>query len=180
MTEDSGPTGRAPADGAPLPRPVVCPGSYDPVTVGHVDVIARTAALFDHVVAAVVHNPSKAGLFTTDERADLLRVVLAADERTSGVAVEVVRSGLLVDFCRGIGAGAVVKGLRSGTDFTYELPMALMNRHLTGLETVFLPGEPAFEHVSSSLVKEVARGGGDVSDLVPPAVLAPMLERLRG
>jgi pantetheine-phosphate adenylyltransferase len=180
VSEQSGPAGRTGADGAHRPRPVVCPGSYDPVTVGHVDVIARTAALFDHVVAAVVHNPSKAGLFTTDERADLLRVVLAADERTSGVAVEVVRSGLLVDFCRGIGARAVVKGLRSGTDFTYELPMALMNRHLSGLETVFLPGEPSFEHISSSLVKEVARGGGDVSDLVPPAVLAPMLERLRG
>jgi pantetheine-phosphate adenylyltransferase len=159
---------------------VVCPGSYDPVTVGHVDVIARSAELFSGVVAAVVHNPSKAGLFTTDERVDLLRQVLQDDDRTREVRVDVVRSGLLVDYCRSVGAGALVKGLRSGTDLAYERPMALMNRHLSGLETVFLPGEPRFEHISSSLVKEVARGGGDVTDLVPPAVLGPMLARLRG
>ena len=89
-----------------------------------------------------------------------------------------VAGGLLVDYCRGVGAQAVVKGLRSGTDLAYERPMALMNRHLSGLETVFLPGEPRFEHVSSSLVKEVARNGGDVSDLVPREVLAPMMSRL--
>ncbi len=159
-------------------RVAVCPGSYDPVTLGHVDVIARSAALFDGVVAAVVHNPGKAGLFATQERVDLLREVLAADTRTVGVRVDVVAGGLLVDFCRAVGARAVVKGLRSGTDLAYERPMALMNRHLTGLETVFLPGEPRFEHVSSSLVKEVARNGGDVSDLVPAAVLTPMLARL--
>ena len=158
----------------------VCPGSYDPVTLGHVDVIARAASLFDRVVAAVVHNPAKAGLFTTEERADLLREVLAADPRTASVGVDVVAGGLLVEHCRRIGAQAVVKGLRSGTDLAYERPMALMNRHLSGLETVFLPGEPRFEHVSSSLVKEVARNGGDVADLVPAAVLAPMLARLRG
>ena len=92
--------------------------------------------------------------------------------------VDVVEGGLLVDYCREVGAVAVVKGLRRGTDFAYELAMALMNRHLTGLETVFLPGAPRFEHVSSSLVKEVARHGGDVSDLVPPLVLGPMTERL--
>ncbi|WP_380168697.1 pantetheine-phosphate adenylyltransferase [Jannaschia sp. R86511] len=160
-------------------RIAVCPGSYDPVTLGHVDVIARSASLFDQVVAAVVHNPGKAGLFGTDERADLLREVLAADPRTATARVDVVAGGLLVDYCRRIGARAVVKGLRSGTDLAYERPMALMNRHLTGLETVFLPGEPRFEHVSSSLVKEVARNGGDVTDLVPAAVLAPMLQRLR-
>ncbi len=167
-----------PSEPVRAPRVAVCPGSYDPVTLGHVDVIARSAALFDQVVAAVVHNPGKAGLFATDERADLLREVLAADPRTTGVRVDVVAGGLLVDYCRDVGAQAVVKGLRSGTDLAYERPMALMNRHLSGLETVFLPGEPRFEHVSSSLVKEVARNGGDVSDLVPPAVLAPMLARL--
>jgi pantetheine-phosphate adenylyltransferase len=90
-----------------------------------------------------------------------------------------VKDGLLVDFCREVGAVSVVKGLRSGTDFAYELPMALMNRHLTGLETVFLPGEPRFEHVSSSLIKEVASHGGDVSGLVPDGVLARLLERVR-
>lgn len=164
---------------APDRHLAVCPGSYDPVTLGHVDVIARAVALFDEVVAAVVHNPGKAGLFTTDERVDLLRQVLAADARTTSVRVDVVAGGLLVDYCRQVGARAVVKGLRSGTDLAYERPMALMNRHLTGLETVFLPGEPRFEHVSSSLVKEVARHGGDVTDLVPPAVLGPMTSRLR-
>jgi pantetheine-phosphate adenylyltransferase len=159
-------------------RLAVCPGSYDPVTVGHVDVIARAAVLFDRVLAAVVHNPGKSGLFSTDERAELLREVLAADERTRQVRVDVVAGGLLVDYCRDVGAVAVVKGLRGGTDFGYELPMALMNRHLSGLETVFLPGAPRFEHISSSLVKEVARHGGDVADLVPPLVLGPMQERL--
>jgi pantetheine-phosphate adenylyltransferase len=93
--------------------------------------------------------------------------------------VVAVKHGLLVDFCRDVGAVAVVKGLRSGTDFAYELPMALMNRHLSGLETVFLPGEPRFEHVSSSLIKEVAAHGGDVSGLVPDGVLARLLERSR-
>lgn len=167
-----------PPEPSRTPRVAVCPGSYDPVTLGHVDVIARTAALFGEVVAAVVHNPGKAGLFTTEERADLLRGVLGEDTRTAAVRVDVVVGGLLVDYCRDVGATALVKGLRSGTDLAYERPMALMNRHLTGLETVFLPGEPRFEHVSSSLVKEVARHGGDVSDLVPRAVLAPMLARL--
>lgn len=161
------------------PRLAVCPGSYDPVTVGHVDVITRASRLFGVVVAAVVHNPAKGGLFDIDERAALLREVLGGDAATAAVRVDVVSGGLLVDYCRSVGADAVVKGLRSGTDFTYELPMALMNRHLSGLETVFLPGEPRFEHVSSSLVKEVARHGGDVSDLVPAPVLGPMLERLR-
>ncbi|MFC3688290.1 pantetheine-phosphate adenylyltransferase [Aquipuribacter hungaricus] len=171
----------APATGPQdAPRLAVCPGSYDPVTLGHVDVIARAAVLFPAVVAAVVHNPGKAGLFPTDERAELLRQVLAEDPRTAGVRVDVVAGGLLVDYCREVGAVAVVKGLRGGTDFAYELPMALMNRHLTGLETVFLPGAPRYEHISSSLVKEVARHGGDVSDLVPPLVLGPMARRLAG
>jgi pantetheine-phosphate adenylyltransferase len=157
----------------------VCPGSYDPVTWGHVDVIARTARLYPRVVAAVVHNPDKAGLLGPEERAALLREVLADDPATAAVRVDVVAGGLLVDYCGRVGARVVVKGLRGGTDFSYELPMALMNRHLTGLETVFLPGAPRYEHISSSLVKQVARHGGDVSDLVPPAVLGPLLARLR-
>ena len=159
----------------PSPRRCVCPGSFDPVTSGHVDVVRRAAALFDEVVVAVLANPAKRGLFTPAERQDLLRDSLLD---TPGVRVEVVDGGLLVDYCRRIEAVAVVKGLRSGTDFAYELPMALMNRHLTGLETVFLPGDPHFEHVSSSLVKEVAGHGGDVSGLVPDAVLPRLLERL--
>ena len=157
----------------------VCPGSYDPATLGHVDVIARAARLFDRVVVAVVHNPGKQGLFAVDERQALLRQVLAEGPGTADVRVDVVSGGLLVDYCRENGAAAVVKGLRGGTDVTYEMPMALMNRHLSGLETVFLPGSPQFEHVSSSLVKEVARHGGDVSDMVPAAVLARLLEQLQ-
>jgi pantetheine-phosphate adenylyltransferase len=153
----------------------VCPGSYDPVTNGHVDVVRRATALFDAVVVAVLANPAKAGLFTLEERVDLLRTSLA---ELPTVRVDAVPGGLLVDHARSIGASALVKGLRSGNDFAYELPMALMNRHLSGLETVFLPGSPAFEHVSSSLVKEVASYGGDVSGLVPDAVLPRLLERL--
>jgi len=153
----------------------VCPGSFDPVTSGHVDVVRRAAALFDEVIVAVVSNPAKRGLFTPHERRDLLEQSLGG---LPGARVEVLDGGLLVDYCRQVGAVAVVKGLRSGTDFAYELPMALMNRHLTGLETIFLPGDPHLEHVSSSLVKEVAGHGGDVTGLVPDAVLPRLLERL--
>jgi pantetheine-phosphate adenylyltransferase len=157
------------------PHIAVCPGSYDPVTNGHLDVVARASGLFDLVIVAVLTNPAKQATFTLDERLEMLRESLGV---LDGVRVEAVSGGLLVDYCRQVGAVAVVKGLRSGTDFAYELPMALMNRHLTGLETVFLPGEPRFEHVSSSLVKEVAGHGGDVSGLVPDAVLARLLARL--
>ena len=154
----------------------VCPGSYDPVTNGHVDVIRRARALFDEVVVAVLGNPAKRGLFSVEERVELIRSSL---EGVAGVRVDAVGPGvLLVDYCRSLGASAVVKGLRSGTDFAYELPMALMNRHLSGLETVFLPGDPTLEHVSSSLVKEVAAHGGDVTGLVPDPVLPQLLSRL--
>jgi pantetheine-phosphate adenylyltransferase len=148
-------------------RRCVCPGSYDPVTNGHLDVVRRATALFDEVVVAVLANPAKRGAFAVPERVGMLVEALAG---LDGVRVEAVDAGLLVDYCRDVGAQAVVKGLRSGTDFAYELPMALMNRHLSGVETVFLPGDPRFGHVSSSLVKEVAAYGGDVSDLVPPGV----------
>ncbi|HEX5535351.1 MAG TPA: pantetheine-phosphate adenylyltransferase [Actinomycetales bacterium] len=157
---------------AKSPRRCVCPGSFDPVTEGHLDVIRRATALFDEVIVAVVHNPAKAGTFDLATRLEMLRQSLA-DQR--GVRVEVVGDGLLVDFCREVGAVAVVKGLRGGTDFAYELPMALMNRHLSGLETVFIAGEPSLTHVSSSLVKEVAFHGGDVTGLVPDVVLKALL-----
>jgi pantetheine-phosphate adenylyltransferase len=153
----------------------VCPGSFDPVTNGHVDVVRRATVLFDEVVVAVLTNPAKAGTFSLDERLDMLDESVGALPR---VRVEAVEKGrLLVDYCRAVGAVAVVKGLRSGTDFAYELPMALMNRHLTGLETIFLPGEPRLEHVSSSLVKEVAGYGGDVTGMVPPGVLDRLRDR---
>ncbi len=158
-------------------RVAICPGSYDPPTNGHLDVIRRASTLFDVVVAAVVRNHSKATLFDVDERAGLVAACLSADEATAAVRVDVVPDGLLVDFARGVGAVAIVKGLRSGTDFAYELPMSRMNRHLTGIETVFLPADPAFDHISSSMIKEVARLGGDVSALVPGAVLLALSQR---
>lgn len=159
-----------------MPTRCVCPGSYDPVTNGHLDVIRRAVGLFDEVIVAVLVNPGKAGTFTAPERRDLLVQALPAD---AGIRVEIFEDMLLVDVCRELAATAVVKGLRGGTDFAYELPMALMNRHLTGLETVFLPGSPTFEHVSSSLVKEVARYGGSVDGLVPDHVARALTERLR-
>ena len=154
----------------------MCPGSYDPVTNGHVDVITRAAALFDEVVIVVLYNPAKEGAFTVDERARLLTAALADVE---GVRVETFADRLLVDVCRELDAGAIVKGLRGGTDFAYELPMALMNRHLTGIETLFVPGDPRFEHVSSSLVKQVSAYGGDVTGLVPEAVRRALADRRR-
>ena len=157
-------------------RRCVCPGSYDPVTLGHVDVIRRAAALWDEVVVAVLHNPAKRGTFSADERRAL---IVEACTDLPGVRVETFANRLLVDVCRDVEATAVVKGLRGGTDFAYELPMALMNRHLTGVETVFLPGDPSLEHISSSLVKEVARYGGDISGLVSDPVRDALLERLR-
>ncbi len=159
-------------------RRCVCPGSYDPVTLGHLDVVLRARELFDEVVVAVLHNPEKDagrdGSFAVDERMALVRAALGD---RPGVRVEAFADRLLVDVCREVGAGAVVKGLRGGTDFAYELPMALMNRHLSGIETLFVPGDPRFEHVSSSLVKQVASLGGDVTGLVPDVVRDALVRR---
>ena len=149
----------------------MCPGSYDPVTNGHVDVVRRAAALFDEVVVVVLHNPAKEGTFTIDERMSLLAASLVG---VDNIRIEAVADRLLVDVCTELDAHAIVKGLRGGTDFAYELPMALMNKHLTGVETIFMPGDPRFEHVSSSLVKEVVRYGGDVTGLIPDAVLTAL------
>ena len=154
----------------------MCPGSYDPVTLGHADVIRRAAALYDEVVVAVLHNPAKRGTFSPDERRDL---IVDGCGDLPNVRVELFADTLLVDVCRELEATAIVKGLRGGTDFAYELPMALMNRHLTGIETVFLPGDPSLEHISSSLVKEVARYGGDISGLVSDRVRDALVTRLR-
>ena len=164
----------------PSPRRAVCPGSYDPVTTGHLDVIERAAALHDEVVVTVLHNPGKAGTFGVPQRIGFVERALAARGLEGRVVVEAFAGRLLVDVCRELGAGVIVKGLRGTTDFAYELPMALMNRHLTGVETVFLPGDPSLEHVSSSLVKEVARFGGDVSGLVPDEVRDALVARRPG
>ncbi|MGO1315886.1 MAG: pantetheine-phosphate adenylyltransferase [Cellulomonadaceae bacterium] len=144
----------------------VCPGSFDPLTLGHVDLISRAARLFDEVVVGVAVNSAKSPLLTLETRLELAGATLAdlANVRVAAVP------GLLVDFCRGVGASAVVKGLRGGADFDAEMPMALMNRHLVGVETVFVVGDSALAHVASSLVKDVARFGGPIEDLVPAGV----------
>jgi pantetheine-phosphate adenylyltransferase len=154
-------------------RIAVVPGSFDPVTLGHLDVIGRTAKLFDHVVVVVTHNPGKSALLGVDERVRLLRETMA-EAGIDGVQVDSWSEGLLVDYCRRVGAEAIVKGLRSATDAAYETPMALVNRDLAGVETLFLVAQPATSHVSSSLVRQVASLGGDVSPYVPRAVVAAL------
>ncbi len=156
-------------------RRCVCPGSFDPVTLGHLDVIHRATTLYDEVVVAVLDNPNKSGLFTVQERIALLEAEVADEP---GVRVMSFGGALLVDLCKEIDAQAIVKGLRGEVDYSYELPMAIMNRRLTGVETLFMPGEPGLSEVSSSLIKEVARYGGDVSSLVSPGVWAALRERL--
>ena len=149
----------------------VCPGSFDPVTNGHVDVINRAAALYDELVVAVLVNPGKAGLFTVDERMELLREAVAS---LPNVLVDSFQ-GLLVDYCRSHDIPVIVKGLRAVSDFEYELQMAQMNRELAGIETLFVPTAPQVGHLSSSLGKQIAQFGGDVSRLVPKAVLERLL-----
>ncbi|MDO5498540.1 MAG: pantetheine-phosphate adenylyltransferase [Propionibacteriaceae bacterium] len=152
----------------------ICPGSFDPVTFGHLDIIGRTAAMFDEVVVAVGHNMSKSGLFLPEERVEMIE---QCTSDLPGVSATLF-SGLLVDFCAEQGIGAIAKGLRFGADFDYELQMAQMNGHLTGVETIFLPTAPQWSFVSSSLVREVAQLGGDVSALVPPLVVDRVRSRL--
>ena len=154
----------------------VCPGSFDPVTNGHLDIFRRASELFDELVVATGTNVSKSRLFSPDERLEMLEEACAGHPNIKVMGF----TGLIVDFCREIGAQAIVKGLRGGNDYEYELPMAQMNAHLTGVETVFIPTTASLGYVSSSLVKEVASLGGDVSGLVPEAVLARLEQRLGG
>lgn len=155
-------------------RRAVCPGSFDPVTNGHLDIIGRTAPLFDEVVVAVMVNKSKKGLFTLEERMEMLGEAAAPH---ANVRVDSF-DGLLVDYCRTHDVRAIVKGIRAVSDFDYELQMAQMNHALTGVETLFLPTAPEFSFIASSLVKEVATYGGDVAHLLPGAVHRRLLERL--
>ena len=156
-------------------RRAVCPGSFDPVTNGHLDIISRTAQLFDEVLVAVLINEAKRGLFLVEERIELLRAVT---EDYPNVRVASFR-GLLVDFCRANDALVVVKGLRAVSDFDYELQMSQMNLGLAGVETLFMPTNPLYSFLSSSLIKEVAKWGGDVSPHVPMIVATRLRERLR-
>jgi pantetheine-phosphate adenylyltransferase len=153
----------------------VYPGSFDPVTYGHLDVINRAASRFDRLVVACLRNATKAPMFDLDERVELLGAVTAD---LDNVDVEVF-DGLLVDFCREQGIRLIVKGLRAVSDFEYELQMAQMNARLGDVETLFLSTSPLYSFLSSSLVKEVARFGGDVADFVPPIVAEHLTRRLR-
>ncbi len=155
-------------------RRVVCPGSFDPVTNGHLDIVARAAQLYDEVVVAVVRNPNKNSLFTVAERVEMIR---EATKRHENVRVDRFE-GLIVDFCRDNDISAIVKGLRAVSDFDYEMQMAQMNYSQAGVETLFMTTNPLYAFLSSSLVKEFARFGGDVSGLVPPTVLDRLNSRL--
>jgi pantetheine-phosphate adenylyltransferase len=155
-------------------RRCVCPGSFDPVTNGHLDVIERASRLYDEVTVAVLINTTKTGLFTVDERMEMLRLTT----KTFGnVAVDSFH-GLLVDYCRELQIPVIVKGLRAVSDFDYELQMSQMNNRLTGVETLFVATNPLYSFLSSSLVKDVAMGGGDVEGLVPDVVRDRLAERV--
>ena len=150
----------------------LCPGSFDPPTNGHADVIGRTMAIFERVVVAVIDNPSKRSMFTPEERKALLVDI-------HGDSIDVTSfGGLLVDHVREVGADVVVKGLRTVDDYEYETQMAQMNRHMTGMETLFIATRPEFRFISSSLVKEIARLGGSVGGLVPDVVEKALKEKL--
>ena len=151
-------------------RRVVCPGSFDPVTNGHLDIISRAAGLADEVIVAVLRNPNKVPLFTVDERVEMLREVTKGLDNVGVTGFE----GLIVDFCKANDISAIVKGLRAVSDFDYELQMAQMNYSQAGVETLFLTTNPLYAFLSSSLVKDFAKYGGDVASLVP----RPVLDRL--
>ena len=152
----------------------MCPGSYDPVTNGHLDIIERASKLFDEVVVAVLINKSKKSLFSVDERLDMLREVTA---QWPNVRIDAWH-GLLVDYCKANQIGAIVKCLRAVSDFDYELQMAQMNQQLSGVETMFMSTNPLYSFLASSLVKEVATYGGDVSSLLPPKIEQRVRERI--
>lgn len=154
----------------------VCPGSFDPITYGHLDIIGRASALYDEVTVAVLVNKTKASLFTVEERMKMIKEVTA---EFPNVQVD-SWSGLLVEYCKSHAIPVIVKGLRAVSDFDYELQMAQMNHQLAGIDTVFISTSPQYSFLSSSLVKEIATYGGDVSPHIPPLVLTELLARLKG
>ena len=155
-------------------RRALCPGSFDPVTNGHLDIVGRAAQLYDEVIVAVFVNESKSSMFTVDERRAMLQEATAS---YGNVRIDSFH-GLIVDYCREHDVPVIVKGLRAVSDFDYELQMAQMNSSLSGVETVFVPTSPEYSFLASSLVKEVALFGGDVSGLVPEHVLGRLVQRL--
>jgi len=146
------------------------PGSFDPVTLGHLDVIERAAGIFDQLHVLVVHNPGKTALLPIAQRVSLLQEAIAASGAADNILVTSWSVGLLVDYCTDVGASVLVKGIRSQVDVAYETPMAIVNRDLAGVETIFMLPDPAHAHVSSSLVRQVASLGGDVTPYVPRVV----------
>jgi len=154
----------------------IYPGTFDPITYGHLDIIERAHRRFQNVVIAVSQNPSKSPLFTLEERVGMVKEVVA---NLDGIEVDSF-DGLLVDYAKRRDIGIVVKGLRAVTDFEYELQMAQMNHKLAEVETLFMVATPSHSFLSSSLVKEIARFGGDVAAFVPPEVARKMKERFRG
>ncbi|MER7756318.1 pantetheine-phosphate adenylyltransferase [Kitasatospora sp. NPDC097643] len=155
-------------------RRAVCPGSFDPITNGHLDIIGRVSKLYDVVHVAVLVNPNKQGMFSVEERIALIEEVTA---QFGNLVVE-SHHGLLVDYCRERGIPAIIRGLRAVSDFDFELQMAQMNNGLTGVETLFVPTSPTYSFLSSTLAKEVASYGGDVSHLLPEAVHRRLVERI--
>ena len=153
---------------------VVCPGSFDPITFGHLDIIERAAKHFDEVVVAVLVNQTKSTLFTVEERIEMIKEVTSKNKNVTVSSW----SGLLVDFCKQNEISMIVKGLRAVTDFDYELQMSQINLQLKGIETIFMSTSPAHSFLSSSLVKEVASYGGDVSNYVPAEILNRLKKRL--
>src|SRR5690625_343881 len=150
-------------------RTVVCPGSFDPFTYGHLDVVRRARTLSDRVIVAVAHNAAKKTLLSLEKRVELARRTVENAQLTN---VEVREApGLLTEFCSRVGADHIVKGLRNGADLDGELPMVLMNRAISGVETLFVLGEPQLSHIASSLVKDVARHGGEIHGMVDPMVV---------
>jgi pantetheine-phosphate adenylyltransferase len=162
-----------------MSRIAVVPGSFDPVTLGHLDVIGRAANIFDELHVLVVHNPDKTALLPIAQRVSLIQDSIAEAKLPGKILVTSWSVGLLVDYCTDVGASVLVKGIRSQVDVAYETPMAIVNRNLAGVETIFLLPDPGHAHVSSSLVRQVAALGGDVAPYVPPAV-ARFLQKDRG
>lgn len=155
---------------AAMSKIAVVPGSFDPITLGHLDVIMRAANVFDEVHVLVVHNPDKSAMLPIARRVDLIEQAIAMGVPRDNIIVRSWSMGLLVDYCTDVGANVIVKGIRSATDVNYETPMAIVNRHLGRIETMFMMPNPQHAHVSSSLVRQVAGLGGDVSPYVPPVV----------
>lgn len=153
-----------------MPVVAVVPGSFDPVTLGHLDVISRAANLFDELHVVVVHNPDKSAMLPIAQRVTLLEEAVREAGLPTSVVVTSWNVGLLVDYCTDVGAKVLLKGIRSQVDVSYETPMAIVNRNLAGVETMFMLPDPAHTHVSSSLVRQVANLGGDISPYVPRVV----------